>query len=488
MSTQLSWSPHAASQRPPLCVDLDGTLLNADLLLEMFVRYIKPNPLRVFNVLGWSLRGSACLKARLAEQVDLDVETLPVNASFLEWLKAQKCAGRKLVLCTAANETIAAKVAAHFGLFDEVIASCDATNVAGKVKAEQLVARYGTKGFDYAANEHKDLHVWRVANAAVIIASPSLLRRLLRESIDVERTFEIASGSFRFRLKSWLRALRLHQWAKNLLIFVPLAAAHRIVDVGALADGLAAFFLFGLCASGGYIANDLLDLDADRVHPRKRLRPFASGDIPIVHGVVAAPLLIVGSLVIASLTLPVLFAATLFLYLATSLWYSVALKRIAMVDVLTLAGLYSMRIVAGGAAVAIMPSFWLLAFAMFLFLSLAAAKRYAELRTAHDAGKADAPGRGYSVADLPLLQSSGLAAGYLAVLVLALYINSEAETMYRFPELLWLLCPLLLYWMNRVWLRTSRGRMHDDPVVFALTDRPSLLVFALGGVLTWFAT
>src|SRR5690606_8243579 len=258
-------------------------------------------------------------------------------------------------------------------------------------------------------------------------------------------------------------------------------------DVGTLADGLAAFFLFGLCASGGYIANDLLDLDADRVHPRKRLRPFASGDIPIVHGIVVAPLLIVGSLVIAALTLPVLFAATLALYLATSLWYSVALKRIAMVDVLTLASLYSLRIVAGGAAVAIMPSFWLLAFAMFLFLSLAAAKRYAELRTAHDAGKADAPGRGYSVADLPLLQSSGLAAGYLAVLVLALYINSGAETMYRFPQLVWLLCPLLLYWMNRVWLWTSRGRMHDDPVVFALTDRPSLLVFALGGVLTWFA-
>lgn len=488
MNAHLLWSSSEVSKRPPLCVDLDGTLLNADLLLEMFVRYLKPNPLRIFRVLGWVLRGPAYVKARLAEHVELEVQTLPVNASFVEWLEAEKRAGRKLVLCTAANEAIAAKVAAHFGLFDEVIASCDATNVCGKVKAERLVSRYGAKGFDYAANERKDLHVWRLAHAAVIVAPPPLVKRLLRESIAVERTFEVASGSFRSRLKSWLRALRLHQWAKNLLLFVPLAAAHRIGDIGALTSCVAAFLLFGLCASGGYIVNDLLDLDADRVHPRKRLRPFASGAIPIVHGIVAAFILIVGTLVVAALALPLVFAATLALYLTTSLWYSIALKRIAMVDVLTLAGLYSIRIVAGGAAVAIVPSFWLLAFAMFLFLSLAAAKRYAELRAAHDAGKADAPGRGYSVADLPLLQSSGIAAGYLAVLVLALYVNSGAASMYRMPELLWLLCPLLLYWMNRVWLKTSRGRMHDDPVVFALTDRPSLIVFALSGVLAWFAT
>lgn len=488
MNAHLLWSSGELSKRPPLCVDLDGTLLNADLLLETFVRYLKPNPLRIFNVLAWLLRGPAYLKARLAEQVELDVRTLPINERFVEWLRAEKRAGRRLVLCTAANEAIAAKVAAHFGLFDEVIASCDSTNVSGKVKAERLVSRYGAKGFDYAANERKDLHVWRLAHAAVIVAPAALLRRLQREPIEVERTFEVESGAFRVRAKSWLRALRLHQWAKNLLIFVPLAAAHRIGDLGALTSCALAFFLFGLCASGGYIVNDLLDLDADRVHPRKRLRPFASGAIPIVQGLIAAFMLIVGTLVVAALALPLVFAATLALYLVTSLWYSIALKRIAMVDVLTLAGLYSIRIVAGGAAVAIVPSFWLLAFSMFLFLSLAAAKRYAELRAAHAAGKADAPGRGYSVDDLPLLQSSGVAAAYLAVLVLALYVNSGAAAMYRVPELLWLLCPLLLYWMNRVWLKTSRGQMHDDPVVFALTDRPSLIVFVLGGLLAWFAT
>lgn len=487
MNAHLLWSSRGKTHRP-LCVDLDGTLLCADLLLEMFVRYLKPNPLRVFYVMGWLVRGPAHLKARLAQQVELDVRTLPVNGRFVEWLQSEKSAGRKLVLCTAANETIAAKVAAHFGLFDEVIASCEAANVCGKVKAARLIERYGRKGFDYAANERKDLHVWRHANAAIVVASPSLLKRLRRESISVERTFEVASASLSSRLKSWLRALRLHQWAKNLLIFVPLATAHRLGDAEALASCALAFVLFGLCASGGYLVNDLLDLEADRAHPRKRLRPFASGDIPIVHGLFGAGALIVGSLVIAALALPLAFATTLALYLATSLWYSLALKRIAMVDVLSLAGLYSVRIVAGGAAVAIVPSFWLLAFSMFLFLSLAAAKRYAELHAANTAGKSDAPGRGYSVADLPLLQASGIAAGYLAVLVLALYVNSGAADMYRIPELLWLLCPLLLYWVNRVWLKTSRGKMHDDPVVFALTDRPSLGVFGLGVVLAFAAT
>lgn len=487
MSVHVLW-PSPERARRPLCVDLDGTLVHADLLFEMFVRYIKKNPLRVFKVIGWFARGPACIKARLAQEVELDVRTLPTNARFIEWLQGEKKAGRKLVLCTAANESIATKVAAYFGLFDEVIASCDATNICGKAKAVRLVDRYGPKGFDYAANERKDLHVWRHANAAIVVAPPSLLERLRKEAITIERVFEVASASLSGRLKSWLRALRLHQWVKNVLVFAPLAAAHRLDDVQALASCVLAFVLFSLCASGGYIVNDLLDLDSDRAHPRKRQRPFASGDIPILHGLIGAAALIAGALAFAALTLPLAFAATLAVYLVTSLWYSLALKRVAMVDVLSLAGLYTLRIVAGGAAVAIVPSFWLLAFSVFLFLSLATAKRYAELHVANAAGRSTAPGRGYSVADLPLLQSSGIAAGYLAVLVLALYINSGAASMYRFEELLWCLCPLLLYWTNRVWLKTSRGTMHDDPVVFALTDRRSLIVFGLAALLVIIAT
>lgn len=489
MNARVMWSsPAALPSSRPLCVDLDGTLLCADLLLEMFVRYLKPNPLRVFRVASWVFRGPAYLKAKLAQEVDLDVRTLPINGEFVEWLKAQKQAGRKLVLCTAANDAIAQRVASHFELFDEVIASCAQTNLSGKVKAQRLIERFGPKGFDYAANESKDLHVWRHANAAVVVAPPGVLKRIRREAIAIECAFERESASMRGRAKAWIKALRVHQWAKNLLIFVPLAAAHRVEDVAAFGACALAFVLFGLCASGGYIVNDLLDLDADRAHPRKRMRPFASGDIPIVHGLIAASVLIVGALSVAAATLPLAFAATLLIYLTTSLWYSMALKRIAMVDVLSLAGLYSVRIIGGGAAVAIVPSFWLLAFAMFLFLSLAAAKRYAELSAAHKAGKADAPGRGYSVDDLPILQASGMASGYLSVLVLALYVNSGASAMYRYPRVVWLLCPLLLYWINRVWLKTSRGQMHDDPVVFALTDRPSLMVFALSAALAWLAT
>lgn len=471
------------ADRVPLCVDLDGTLLGSDLMAEALIRFLKPNPLRALSVAAWLLRGVARLKAELAARIEIDAATLPVHDAFLEWLRGQKRAGRRLILCTAADERAAHRIAAHFGVFDEVIASDAETNLSGRVKALRLVARFGDQGFDYAANERKDLHVWMRARSAIIVAPRRLLQRLAAEPIAIERTFEIESGDWR----AWLAALRPHQWAKNLLLFAPIAAAHRLDDVQGLLACALAFFLFSLCASGGYLINDLLDLDSDRAHPRKRTRPFASGRVPLIHGVAAACALIGGSLVIAALTLPLLFVATLALYLLTSLWYSVALKRIAMVDVLALAGLYSVRIVAGAAAVSVAPSFWLLALSMFLFLSLAAAKRYAELRGAQDSGRTAAPGRGYAVTDLPMLHSTGMTAGYLAVLVLALYVNSGASLMYSRPQFMWLLCPLLLYWTTRIWLKTFRGQMHDDPVVFALTDRPSLLVFGLSAVLAWSA-
>ncbi len=482
MNAHPTWSSQPISTRP-LCVDLDGTLLSADLLFETFVRYLKRNPLHAFNVFRWALRGPAHLKAQLAQAVELDVARLPVHQAFLDWLRAQKQAGRTLVLCTAANEMLARRVARHFGLFDEVLASSPSFNLCGRAKAKLLTERFGLRGFDYAANEHKDLHVWREAHAAIVVAPRLLLRRLQSCPITIERAFEVEAGGVRARALIWLRALRLHQWTKNLLVFAPLIAAHRVADIAGLGQAALAFVLFGLCASGGYIVNDLLDLDADRAHPRKRTRAFAAGLVAIKHGLFAAMALIGGSIAIAALALPPLFALTLALYLATSLWYSLALKRIAMVDVLSLAALYSVRIIAGGAAVAVVPSFWLLAFSMFLFLSLAAAKRYAELHAMRGAGRQDAPGRGYSIEDLPLLQSSGVGAGYLCVLVLALYINSNPAGMYARPQVMWLLCPLLLYWMNRVWLKTSRGQMHEDPVVFAATDRPSLMVFGAGALL-----
>lgn len=452
-------------------------------MVEGLVGFLKGNPLRLFAVLGWLIRGRARLKAELARRVELDVALLPVNDEVIDWVRDQKRAGRKIVLCTSANERIAAQVAAHLNLFDAVIASDAAHNLSGRAKAERLVAEFGRRGFCYAGNESKDLHVWSHAQAAVVVARRGLIERLTHRLDAVECTFEVESTS----LRHWIRALRMYQWAKNLLLFVPLATAHRLADLGVLADVTLAFILFGCCASGTYLINDLLDLDADRRHPRKRSRPFAAGRIPLTHGAAVAVALICSAVALASATLPPLFVAALLAYIATTVWYSFELKRIAMVDVLSLAGLYTMRLLAGSAAASVVPSFWLLVFSMFLFLSLAAAKRYAELRPMLDAGRESVSGRGYSVADLPLLHSFGAAAGYLCVLVLALYVNAGAAGQYSQPQLVWLVCPLLLYWISRVWLKTFRGQMHDDPVVFALTDRPSLIVGLLGAALVWAA-
>lgn len=289
-------------------------------------------------------------------------------------------------------------------------------------------------------------------------------------------------------VKGWLRALRLHQWAKNLLVFVPAAGAHRLADLPTLTTAVVAFLCFGVCASGTYIINDLHDIDSDRQHPRKRNRPFAAGILSARAGWIGGPLLIIAALAVALVAVGQLFALLLGLYLVVTVWYSKALKRIAMVDVLTLAGLYTLRLIAGGAAVMVVPSFWLLAFSMFLFLGLAIAKRYTEMRSQLQSGNRTAAGRGYTTDDLPLLLTCGVSSTFVAVLVLALYVNDGSAAMYRRPELLWLLCPPVLYWILRVWRKCSRGELHDDPVVFALRDYPSILAAGLCVALLWLAT
>jgi 4-hydroxybenzoate polyprenyltransferase/phosphoserine phosphatase len=472
-------SLHDARSPAPLCVDLDGTLIRSDLLVEALLRWIKGNPLRLLVALAWWTHGRARLKSELASRVQLDIAELPLNDAVLEWLREQKRAGRRIVLCTSANQQVAAQVADHLHLFDLVIASDATHNLSGRAKADRLVAEFGELGFDYVGNEAQDLHVWKHAHAAIVVADQAHIERWRRRLGTLDSTFEVERGGVR----DWLRALRIHQWAKNLLLFVPLASAHRLLDFGALADLALAFLLFGCCASGTYLINDALDLDADRRHPHKCLRPLASGRIALTHAVAVAATLICGAVALAALLSPPLFVLALLLYVGTTLWYSFLLKRIAMVDVLSLAGLYTLRVLAGSAAALVIPSFWLLAFAMFLFLSLATAKRYAELRALLDAGRDRASGRGYSVTDLPLLHSFGIAAGYVCVLVFALYVNLGAPQQYSKPHLMWPVCALLLYWISRVWLKTFRGQMQLDPVVFALTDRPSLLVGALSAVL-----
>ena len=468
----------------PLCVDLDGTLIKTDILVEGYLRCVKLSILNALLALVWLLRGKANLKAQIAQRVSLDVTLLPVNSEFVTWLREQHEGGRRLVLCTAANGMEARKIADHFGFFESTLSSDASHNLSGKAKAALLEQTFGAAGFDYAGNEVKDIHVWDKARNAIVVAPSSALEGRLKSLPRVEKIFrnEQRQGA------QWIRALRMHQWAKNALIFVPALASHRIFEPQILTAAALGFLWFGLCASGTYLINDLLDLDVDRMHARKRSRPLASGALPLTHGIAAAGLLIGTALVAAFLTLGPYFTIVLLFYLVTTLWYSFVLKRIAMVDALSLAGLYTVRVIAGGAAVAVMPSFWMLAFSMFIFLSLAMVKRYTELRSVLIAGRSVAAGRGYTTDDLPLMLSCGISSGFVCVLVLALYINVGASQLYRDPRALWLTCPLLLYWVCRVWRKTSRGELHDDPVVFALRDKPSIIVGVLCAVLMWLAT
>ena len=463
-----------ATRDVPLCIDLDGTLIRSDLLAESALALLGRNPFYLFLFPLWLLRGRAHLKRRIAERVTLDAASLPYDARLLDWLRSQAGA-RQRVLCTASDQKFAEAVAAHAGCFDTALGSDGTRNLSGRHKAETLCSLYGEKGFDYAGNARVDLKVWEHARHAIVVNAGGGLVRSVQRRYEVEQVFP----SERQPLRAWLKELRLYQWLKNALVFLPLLASHKVFDTAALAESALAFLCFGLCASGTYLLNDLLDLAADRRHPRKRNRPFASGALPLAHGMLVMPLMVAAAFVLAYALSP-RFAGVLLCYLILTLAYSFRLKRVAMLDVVVLAALYTVRIVAGTAAIHAEYSFWLLAFSMFIFLSLAMLKRYTELLDLLDSGQRMAGGRGYAVDDLPLIQSLGGASGYISVLVLALYINSTAsEVLYRRPHLLWLLCPLLLYWISRAWVVAHRRAMHDDPIVFAVTDKVSLASLAL---------
>jgi 4-hydroxybenzoate polyprenyltransferase len=350
--------------------------------------------------------------------------------------------------------------------------------LAGPHKSTALVARYGERGFDYAGNSVADLPVWEHARHAIVVNASSQLQSDADACAEVEMVFEgLNSG-----VSVWRKVLRVHQWLKNLLLFVPLFAAHRVADSDAWLALLLAFVAFSLCASSVYIANDLLDLESDRQHPRKCKRPFASGAVPVWQGVLLAPVLLGAGLLVA-LLVGNAFLAWLVAYFVVTCLYSIKLKQLVLVDCLTLAMLYTLRIVAGAAAVGMALSFWLLGFSVFLFLSLAFVKRFAELQVQLLHGKHKAHGRGYLTEDAPLIQILGVAAGFSSVLVLALYLNSEdVLRLYRNPHWVWGNVPVMLFWISWVWLRAHRGEMHDDPLIFAVKDKASLLagvVFAL---------
>ncbi|HVO49235.1 MAG TPA: UbiA family prenyltransferase [Steroidobacteraceae bacterium] len=468
---------------PPLCVDLDGTLIQTDLLAESLLILLKRNPFYLLLAFYWLIRGRAVLKAEVAARAIPNAAVLPYNREFLAWLRSERRDGRELWLCTAANEKQAAAVASHLGIFDGVIASDARTNLAGRRKADQLVQHFGERGFDYCGNERRDLETWSHARGAIVVSASAALERDAKGRTALFRTF----AGPREHLAAVWRALRPHQWSKNVLVFVPLLAAHRATDMLVWLAGLRGFVAFCLCASAVYVVNDLLDLEADRAHPRKCRRPFAAGELSIAAGLLLM-LGLLGAGVAVAVTLPVRFALALGAYLVLTGGYSLVLKRFLLIDAVALAGLYTLRIIAGASAAGIALSFWLLLFAVFLFLSLAFVKRYAELEALRRQQRLQALGRGYRVEDLAVLQSFGTAAGYLSVLVLALYINSpDIQALYRHPKVIWMLCVLMLYWISRVWMTAHRGGMHDDPVVYALRDRVSLGVGVLAAVSVFLA-
>lgn len=462
----------------PLVVDLDGTLINTDTLHEATLRVLRDAPLDAMKIPFWLSQGKAQLKRALADRVSFDPTNLPYNQGFIQWLRAQRAAGRKLVLCTASDHSFAQSIADHLNLFDEVLASDGNHNMAGHNKAQALQQRFGSKGFDYAGNSSADLKVWKYARRAIVVNASTNVCKQAQTLAQVEQEFPAPP----LGVRSWLKALRVHQWMKNLLLFVALLAAHHWEDTNAWQALILAFVSFSLCASSVYIANDLFDLESDRQHPRKRYRAFASGLIPVWMGVALAPVLLLASVALAW-QVGSQFLFWLLFYFVLTCAYSWGLKRLVLIDCLALAILYTLRIVAGAAAADLELSMWLLAFSVFLFLSLAFVKRYAELLVQTQHGNHKAHGRGYYISDAPLIQMLGITSGYASVVVLALYLNSVAVIqLYHNPEIVWGAVPAMLFWISWMWLRAHRGEMHDDPLVFALKDKPSLaagVVFAL---------
>lgn len=471
-------NPKAAISRP-LCVDLDGTLVRTDTLIETLLQLVRSNPFVVFLMPVWLASGLARFKQEVARRLILPAAELPYDDALLAFLRAERAAGRRLVLVTAADRAQAQAVAEHLRIFDEVIASDGITNVKSDTKARMLVDRFGAGNFDYAGNEMADMAVWREAAGVILVnAEPDAAARIKAER-DILREFAGRAGG----IGPYVKALRLHQWLKNGLIFVPLLLAHMLFDMTALGHAVLAFIAFGLTASAVYVINDLVDLKEDRRHPRKRNRPFASGAVPLKHGAMMAPVLLSGAAAL-SLLLPGQFAGVLAVYFAATLAYSFFFKRTMLFDVLVLAGLYTLRIIAGSAALGIPRSFWLLAFSIFLFFSLALVKRYVELADMGEGADTRDRGRGYRAVDLETLSQFGIGSGLMAVLVLALYIDSPVvKSLYANPEVIWLLCPLMLYLICRFWILARRGEMHEDPIMFAIRDWRSQCIVAVGALL-----
>lgn len=467
----------------PLCVELDGALVTTDTLWEGLVLLLRRRPWLALLAPLWMLGGRARLRRAVAEHAELDPASLPYRHELLEALRASRERGRRLVLATRADRKVAEDVARHLALFDAVHASDGIHHLDARAKRDALRAAYGEGGFDFVSGSRRDAPTFGAAARGYLVGASRRSAAFARKD---GRVTLVSRGPSTAR--ALVKELRVHQWAKNALVLLPVLLAPGLPSLALLARGLLALVAFSLCASAGYVFNDLLDLEADRAHATKCQRPFASGALPVAAGPPLFAVLLVASFGLSLTLLPRGFCAMLVLYFAGTLSYSLYFKRLLLLDVLVLAGLYTHRILSGGVATGVRISAWLLGFSMFLFTSLAFAKRYVELLPLAKGDRIK--NRGYQRTDLEMVGSMGTASGYIAALVFMLYVESSAvRTSYREPRLLWFVLPVLLYWLGRIWILAGRGQMQDDPVKFAVKDRHSLacgVIIALVAVVARF--
>lgn len=458
----------------PLYVDLDQTLIKTDLLYETFIEFIKQHPLNILLSIKWLLKGKAFLKYKLAQKTFIDVENLPYNEPFLSYLKSEQNNGRKIILATASNIKLAKRISNHLNLFSEIIASDEKNNIKGKTKLNHIKENSANGLFAYAGNSKNDLIIFQHAKSSILV---NFREKLVSRSpsINVAKSFPPTKSIF----PALIRAIRPHQWVKNFLIFVPLLLSNQWYISNLIIRACIGFISFSLIASSVYLINDIFDIQNDRAHPTKQHRPLAAGDITIGHAIILSIVFTLAALFVGYL-LNIVYFFLLVTYLLLTFFYSMYLKKLTLIDVFILSQFYTIRVASGGIITNIKLSFWLLAFSVFLFFSLAIAKRYAELISSYTSSQNNIKGRGYNINDSTILNIMGLTSAYIAVLVLALYINSpEVLLIYSSPKILWGVCLIMFFWTSHVWIKTTRGEMEQDPITFAIYDSTSIVLFLL---------
>lgn len=469
----------------PLVADLDGTLVKTDTLLESIFGLIRLNYIYSISMIFWFLKGRNFLKQKIAEKFIPDPSLLPYNNEVLIKLKDAKQQGRKIVLATGSHQLVADEVASYLNIFDDVYGSTESVNLTGNRKRDLLVERYGEASYEYIGDSFQDLPVWKTASEIVSINPTPYVKNRLKTYTQPVDIIENKKNYFTTLVKE----IRIYQWVKNLLIFLPLLMAHEFDDPQKFVMAIIGFFCFSFVASAVYLFNDIFDVEADRAHPSKKNRPIASGNFGIVDAVVISTIMNTIGMTVAAAVMPFEFFITLLIYQLSTSVYSFLLKKIYVLDIIYLAALYTIRLLSGAFATGVEASTWLLAFSMFIFLSLAFLKRFVELVQLSAENKNIAKGRAYNTEDISALRSFGTSSAYISILVFALYIQSEKIViLYKTPELLWLVVPLLLYWITRMWFLAEKGKVDDDPVVFTCKDPVSYIVAILSAVVLVGAT